>query len=397
MYKSLLIFLTIIYGLLNSSVFAQTGITFSFANVTITGSSPKFFEFDVMAQAGAGGTSIGDNLVYVNYNTLGFGSNIADNAKITVTKGTLVGGELAPGFPLYNLISVQDNSSSRVAVTYELQFANNGNGLPTSATDLFHVSIEILNESETAGLSFDQGLMTGQQFEDDNSTQYSPVTASDTDDSSLPVELTSFSSEMTSGLVTLKWTTESEINNLGFEIYRSMEEDSLYILLSSYKFNEDLVGQGNSSTKHFYTYTDTELLVNQTYWYKLADVDLKGIKTYHGPLSILVESRRDDGNNPNNIPNEFELSQNYPNPFNPETYFNISIPNVQDIGELTINIYDIIGKKVKTLFEGKLFPGVHLLKWDGKDDSGKFVSGGTYFYYLKCDKYYEIKKMIMLK
>jgi len=97
MYKFLLIFLTIIYGLLNSSVFAQTGITFSFANVTITGTSPKFFEFDVMAQAGAGGTSIGDNLVYINYNTLGFGSNIADNAKITVTKGTLVAGELVPG------------------------------------------------------------------------------------------------------------------------------------------------------------------------------------------------------------------------------------------------------------------------------------------------------------
>jgi len=388
MYKFLLIFLTIIYGLLNSSVFAQTGITFSFANVTITGTSPKFFEFDVMAQAGAGGTSIGDNLVYINYNTLGFGSNIADNAKITVTKGTLVAGELVPGFPFYDLISVQDNSSSRVAVTYELQFAGNGNALPTSATDLFHVSIEILSESENAGLSFDQGLMTGQQFEDDNSTQYSPVTASDTDDSSLPVELTSFSSEMASGLVTLKWTTESEINNLGFEIYRSLEEKGDYATIGSYKTDAELEGRGNASSSHDYVYIDETAEAGTTYWYKLADLAYDGLRTFHDPLSIEV---------PILLPEKFKLFQNFPNPFNPDTQIRFDVPDKGKNVRIAIEVYNLLGQKIRNLINREYEPGFHQVTWNGKNDFDQQLGSGVYLLLLKSKYYVKTQRMLLIR
>jgi hypothetical protein len=218
-------------------------------------------------------------------------------------------------------------------------------------------------------------------------------------DVSLPVNLTSFTAYVTSDLdVTLTWVTESEINNQGFEVYRCDEEEGTYDILSSYTSNDDLVGQGNSSSKHTYKFTDKTVMRGNAYWYKISDVDVNGVRAYHGPLSIVVESGNvAGGEDLNFIPDEFQLSQNFPNPFNPQTRIKVGIPDEQDIGEITITIYDIVGKKVKTLFKGNLDPGIHTITWNGSDASGKQVSCGTYFYYLKSNKFHQIKKMLFIK
>jgi hypothetical protein len=195
----------------------------------------------------------------------------------------------------------------------------------------------------------------------------------------------------------LEWVTQSEINNLGFEVYRSNEEEGIYDILDSYASNSDLAGHGNSSTKNTYLFTDQTVIRNNTYWYKICDVDVNGVKTYHGPISILVESGNSSNNEDNMIPDNFELSQNYPNPFNPETHIRIGIPDIDNIGEIVIDVFDIVGEKVKTLFKGYLEPGIHTIRWDGSDQAGKIVSGGTYFYYLKSNKYHQVKKMIFMK
>jgi methionine-rich copper-binding protein CopC len=223
------------------------------------------------------------------------------------------------------------------------------------------------------------------------------VTNQDIGDISLPVELSSFTAECVNNEVVVTWITESEIHNLGFEVYRSAEENGDYTLLSSYKTNSDLSGQGNASTKHTYSYTDKNVLAGNRYWYKISDVDLNGIRTYHGPLNILVNSEETNNSENNTFPAEFKLGQNYPNPFNPETSIDISIPEVKDLSIITVDIFNINGQKIKTLFKGELEPGIHSLKWNGTDDLGKQVSGGMYFYYLKTNKFQQIKKMILLK
>ena len=125
-----------------------------------------------MAQASAAGTNIGDSQIYFNYNVLSFGAFIATNSKITVTKGSLLSGNI------YIILSIVDHSSSRVAITNDFLVDGlfPGNALLTTPTDLLHVSIEILNESETAGLSFQHSLMEGQLFEEDGTTPYSLIT-----------------------------------------------------------------------------------------------------------------------------------------------------------------------------------------------------------------------------
>ena len=81
-------------------------------------------------------------------------------------------------------------------------------------------------------------------------------------------------------------------------------------------------------------------------------------------------------------PSYFQLSQNSPNPFNPSTRINyfLSIPS-----ELTLNIFDLRGRLVRTLIEGEVSAGDHAIVWDGLDGRGQPTSAGMYFYRLSME------------
>ncbi|MCD4817929.1 MAG: T9SS type A sorting domain-containing protein [Candidatus Cloacimonetes bacterium] len=90
-----------------------------------------------------------------------------------------------------------------------------------------------------------------------------------------------------------------------------------------------------------------------------------------------------------------ELQGNYPNPFNPETKISFSTSDSSENTEL--EIYNLKGQKVKTLVDEKLEVGNHSVIWNGKDDFGKPVTSGIYFYKFKSGKFTSTKKMIMMK
>jgi hypothetical protein len=93
-------------------------------------------------------------------------------------------------------------------------------------------------------------------------------------------------------------------------------------------------------------------------------------------------------------PCDFVLFQNYPNPFNPATNIEFVLPKS---GQVKIEIFNILGQKIRTLVDECLKPGHKLVDWDGKDDSGKEVSSGIYFYRIATDEFSEAKKMLLLK
>ena len=96
----------------------------------------------------------------------------------------------------------------------------------------------------------------------------------------------------------------------------------------------------------------------------------------------------------------YQLSQNYPNPFNSETVIWYYLPDVgYQPAEVEITIYNLLGKKVKSLVNGREYPGEHKVRWDGRDDSGKEAASGIYFYRLKVSgiELVKPKKMILLK
>ena len=93
------------------------------------------------------------------------------------------------------------------------------------------------------------------------------------------------------------------------------------------------------------------------------------------------------------------LLQNYPNPFNPETWIPYQLATEADV---TVVIYDSGGQRVRTLELGSQPPGLYFTQekaayWDGRTDTGEWVSSGTYFYHLQAGSYSAAKKMIILK
>ncbi len=94
------------------------------------------------------------------------------------------------------------------------------------------------------------------------------------------------------------------------------------------------------------------------------------------------------------VPKHFNLSQNYPNPFNPVTRIKYSLPNEELV---SVVIYDLNGSEVATLVDNHQAPGTYTIEWNGKDNSGKQVSSGVYFYRIEAGKFSELRKMILLK
>jgi hypothetical protein len=86
---------------------------------------------------------------------------------------------------------------------------------------------------------------------------------------------------------------------------------------------------------------------------------------------------------------QFKLSQNYPNPFNPTTTINFSIPNA---GNVTLRVYDALGKEVATLVNGYMTAQSYQLEFDASS-----LSSGVYFYTLNADNFTQTMKMILMK
>jgi len=93
-------------------------------------------------------------------------------------------------------------------------------------------------------------------------------------------------------------------------------------------------------------------------------------------------------------PSEFDLSQNYPNPFNPTTKIEFTLARS---GFVTLQVYDVLGREVRTLVSEELSSGYKSVIWDGKNDDGEEVASGVYFYQLKVGDFSEPKKMLLLK
>jgi hypothetical protein len=88
------------------------------------------------------------------------------------------------------------------------------------------------------------------------------------------------------------------------------------------------------------------------------------------------------------------LEQNYPNPFNPITMirFELSTP-----ANVTLRIYDVTGRLIRTLVEGNVPVGPYAVEWDGKNVAGVPASSGVYFYRLTTSRFQETRKMVLLK
>jgi hypothetical protein len=98
------------------------------------------------------------------------------------------------------------------------------------------------------------------------------------------------------------------------------------------------------------------------------------------------------------LPTGYRLSQNYPNPFNPSTTIRFDLPgNEGEQQDVTVVVYDMRGRRVRTLVDSRLETGTHMIHWNGRDDRGEPVASGIYLYTLKAGTERITRKMTVLK
>ena len=94
------------------------------------------------------------------------------------------------------------------------------------------------------------------------------------------------------------------------------------------------------------------------------------------------------------LPESFTLHQNYPNPFNPTTTISYDLP---EQAQVTLGIYDLLGKQIKTLVNEPQDVGSKIAVWDGTDNLGRQVSAGVYLYQIQAGEFTQTRKMLLLK
>ncbi len=194
----------------------------------------------------------------------------------------------------------------------------------------------------------------------------------------VPVELVSFTAVSENGAVRLEWTTMSERDNLGFHVHRSEVEAGPYVRIT----DQLIPGAGTSSEPHSYGYVDEGVQAGLTYWYKLADTDLTGGVTVHGPVSVVV------------LPAACALYQNTPNPFSAMTMIRFSLG---EQGLVAVRIYNVAGELVRTLQDGRLEAGVHGISWDSRDGAGRDVPPGAYVCTLVANGFEQSRTVVVAR
>lgn len=99
------------------------------------------------------------------------------------------------------------------------------------------------------------------------------------------------------------------------------------------------------------------------------------------------------------LPQTFVLKQNYPNPFNPMTTieFSLGVSDDEMMNKVSLDIYNILGRHVKSLVDDILMPGHYSIEWDATDNGGQKIATGIYLYRLKVGSELQTKKMLLLK
>jgi len=97
---------------------------------------------------------------------------------------------------------------------------------------------------------------------------------------------------------------------------------------------------------------------------------------------------------PITTPRIFSLNQNYPNPFNPSTQVEFSLVSREHV---VLSIYDLLGRKIRTLIDSELEPGSHAAIWDGANESGQDAASGVYLYKLSAGNSSDIRRMTLVR
>lgn len=263
----------------------------------------------------------------------------------------------------------------------QVELVSSGLPVPTTPELLFTLTMDIVNPSTTAALSWSS---IDTVIYDSSTFAYKTFELLGGDDSALPVVLSSFTANYVAQFdhVALAWSTQSEDGNAGWNLYRGSYENAMMngevVLL-----NQGLIpGAGTTTVPTYYDFIDDyNLSSGSEYWYWLESVDLGGESYLFDPVTLTMPV-----NATPELPNVTLLKGNYPNPFNPTTEIAYSIME----GEKgVLSIYNAKGQMVHKV---ELESGHGSYSWKADKQAS-----GVYFYRLQTNSYNSTKKMLLMK
>lgn len=214
------------------------------------------------------------------------------------------------------------------------------------------------------------------------------VTLSGHVDEPLPIVLSSFTASISAqNYVTLTWVTQTETGMAGYYIYRALNDQ-----LSTAQMVSPLIDAVNGSQQHIYSYTDSDLYNDGTYFYWLESRDIDGNNHFFGPISIIYDNSGEYYNP--EIPLLTELKAVYPNPFNPTAFIPFSLAATNDV---SFKIYNNRGQIVRDINLGSKIPGEYRITWDGTDNNGQTLANGVYYIRMSAGKDSFQRKAVLLK
>ena len=181
-------------------------------------------------------------------------------------------------------------------------------------------------------------------------------------------------------IMMLSWD-HSQANDMShYNIYYSTEAD--------FSPNEEnLVGSHSENNFNH----EMDMINSGDHFYIVSAVD---VHENHGEYSEVLTITVLDVDVNLGLPNVFAIHQNYPNPFNPTTKINYDLP---EDALVSINVFDLMGRSIKTLVSEKISAGFNSTLWDATNDYGESVSAGMYIYTIQAGDFKQTKKMLLLK
>ena len=244
--------------------------------------------------------------------------------------------------------------------------------VPYHGFDIYNMVVPTLGDSTDTGIVQSTFMVTAHTIDPNIFFDSEPMTGYSIDNiyPGIPDNLSAvFSGEV----VQLDWSTPADDDISYYNIYRqdigSSEPATVF-------------------TSEENTYTDeVGYLGDFEYW--VTAVDLSGNESDPSDVVAIALSVASDY-----LPDEFALQQNYPNPFNPSTQIRYSLPVTSNV---KVVVYNMLGSKVRTLYNGNQDAGYRSVMWNATNDNGDPVAAGMYIYTIEADGYFASKKMILLK
>ncbi len=187
-----------------------------------------------------------------------------------------------------------------------------------------------------------------------------------------PLQLASFEALPTTGGMRLEWVPRDDRPVIGWRIYRIAGENSIA-----------LTDQPLPATAR--EYLDRGMSPDGECVYRLVALHPHGLETELGSFVAPTE---------NVLLNQFSLRPCWPNPVKDTTHIGFAIPRE---GPAKLRIYDVAGRLVRTLLDGPVTHGENFLVWDGRDEIGRAVAGGVYFYRLEADGEVRTRKLLLVR